>query len=318
MVNNRLLSIIVPTKNRFNTAKRAIEIAMQLQSDEFEIIVQDCSDNDELLHYAEKVADPRLNYQRTPPVSLTQNWNNALGRASGEYVIFIGDDDCVLASILPAVRWTKARRLDALCTTKSHWYVWPGTNGLQGHMYYHEITGRRMEINFAQVRKALLKEFELERMTGLAGPSIYHCLVKKALLDALKRDTGVYFDATSPDSYSVTALCFYCHDTVLVDYPITLRGTSPSSNTGRLWKKDKNYMAHYNEFKDPDWPRFLPHYKLMINHRAIGLEAKFKALRNLKRPELFPWDHVVRMYAFTFVSRHPWRIRFAMLRYLVD
>ena len=43
-----LLSIIIPTKNRYNTVLYAINSALNIISQDFEIVVQDCSENNNL------------------------------------------------------------------------------------------------------------------------------------------------------------------------------------------------------------------------------------------------------------------------------
>ena len=57
-----ILSIIIPTKNRQMTALFAVKTALTVPSDDIEIIVQDCSDDDSLKHDLQNLNDARIKY----------------------------------------------------------------------------------------------------------------------------------------------------------------------------------------------------------------------------------------------------------------
>src|ERR1039458_3907261 len=98
-----LLSIIIPTCNRQVYAASAIRCALAIPSDDIEIVVQDCSDDDLLSSLiAPERLDKRLSYRYERPAHMTENWNRAIGRATGEYVCIIGDDDGVIPEIVQA------------------------------------------------------------------------------------------------------------------------------------------------------------------------------------------------------------------------
>ena len=89
-----LLSIIIPTCNRQVYAASAIRCALAIPSSDIEVVVQDCSDEDTLSSLiAAESLDKRLSYRYERPAYMIQNWNRAIGRAIGEYLCLIGDDD---------------------------------------------------------------------------------------------------------------------------------------------------------------------------------------------------------------------------------
>ena len=70
--------------------------------DEFELVVSDNASEDHTQEVlARFAADPRPRVLRQDqPLSVTDNWTAALNGSSGEYVLLLGDDDCLLPGSL--------------------------------------------------------------------------------------------------------------------------------------------------------------------------------------------------------------------------
>ena len=86
IVTIMLLSIVVPTKNRPATLAYAVRAALALPSDDLELVVQDCSDDNRTQDaIAPFAADGRLRYEKSVGApSMTDNWNLAFERVRGE------------------------------------------------------------------------------------------------------------------------------------------------------------------------------------------------------------------------------------------
>ena len=91
-----ILSIVVPTKNRYETLSVLVDALMKWKSHDFELVVQDNSDDSTPW---EEIAgqhgqDSRLVYSYYKgDISAPENCDLALKRVSGEYVCILGDDD---------------------------------------------------------------------------------------------------------------------------------------------------------------------------------------------------------------------------------
>ena len=118
-MKKKLISIIIPTKNRLETAAECISLAVNVgTASDVEVLVQDCSDDDSLKLFLEKQSSwEQVNYERTSPVSMTENWNRAVSRASGEYIVFIGDDDAVYPTVIEVANWAKRNNIKAIKQT---------------------------------------------------------------------------------------------------------------------------------------------------------------------------------------------------------
>jgi len=84
-------SIAIPTKNRSWVLKYAIESLLLQTFEDFEIIVADNDDGPKTRELVESFDDKRIKYFRSGNLSMVDNWEFAISKANGEYVLVIED-----------------------------------------------------------------------------------------------------------------------------------------------------------------------------------------------------------------------------------
>ena len=91
-------SVLLPTRNGGKYLKSCIESVLSQDYKDMELIVFDNANTDNTAEVVNSYSnDIRLKYYRTDSVvSVTDNWNNALKKSSGDYVLMMGDDDFLL------------------------------------------------------------------------------------------------------------------------------------------------------------------------------------------------------------------------------
>lgn len=91
-------SVLLPTRNGGKYLKSCIESVLSQDYKDMELIVFDNANTDNTAEVVNSYSDDqRLKYYRTDSmVSVTDNWNNALKKSSGDYVLMMGDDDFLL------------------------------------------------------------------------------------------------------------------------------------------------------------------------------------------------------------------------------
>jgi len=98
-------SVLLPTRNRLDLLKYAIATVMRQNYDDWEIIVSDNFSTDDIAGYVQSVKESRIKYYRTERfIPVTENWNNALEKSSGDYVVMLGDDDCLMKGYFKTIR----------------------------------------------------------------------------------------------------------------------------------------------------------------------------------------------------------------------
>lgn len=104
-------SIVVPTYNRADMLRRAVESALNQEGyDDYEILVVDDRSDDGTWEYLQSIKDPKLTAVRNPRrLSMGPNWNKAVRLSKGRYVYILQDDDLVLPNLLAQASEALAR-----------------------------------------------------------------------------------------------------------------------------------------------------------------------------------------------------------------
>ena len=91
------ISIIIPTRERAEFLRYSVRTALEIQDKNFEIIVCNNASRDNTEAVVKSLSDPRVHYVYTGSrISMRENFNFALKHSTGEYVIFLGDDDGIV------------------------------------------------------------------------------------------------------------------------------------------------------------------------------------------------------------------------------
>jgi GT2 family glycosyltransferase len=108
-MKNPKISICIPTYNRLNYLRLAINSCLNQSFQDFEIIITDNSDDDESRCYISQLNDKKIRYFKNESnLGFTRNFNMAITKARGEYIKVLMDDDLMD----PAALSTMAKILD--------------------------------------------------------------------------------------------------------------------------------------------------------------------------------------------------------------
>lgn len=131
-------SIVIPTYKRVSTLKETLESAMdQDYNGEYEIIISDNnpSRDDETEKYISSIMDKRLlYYKHEENLGMTGNLNRCIELASGEYIVFIHDDDILYKNFLTQVSRVFQRypHIEILAPLRNIWHEASEDMPLQG------------------------------------------------------------------------------------------------------------------------------------------------------------------------------------------
>lgn len=292
-----LLSILIPTKNRQDTAIASVIEATKVgTASEVEIVVQDCSDDNTLeSQLAEHNLLARVVYSHVKPMSMTDNWNFGMRHLTGEYLSIIGDDDAALPGILEVARWAMVNQCPAVKAQRASFYGWPDFHDRQkaGRLVLKPFTGR---FEFMETAP-LLRRFSRTGDEYPTLPGVYHNVVRRSVLERIYSKSHRYFDGLSPDIYSAYAIAVVVKSFAVVDYPITIIGASAKSNTNRT-PTGIGYL-HYTEFQDYTFSSLTPS---SWNLYASNADNVVKAFINLSRIDLLSYLDLTHVYARTIVA----------------
>jgi hypothetical protein len=289
-----LLSVVIPTRDRAGYATRCLSALARLPSVDLEIVVQDNSATDALGRaLAAEGADARVRYEHVAgPLSVIENCDLGMGRARGEYVTLLGDDDGVTSALLPATRWAAERGLDALTPGRLAWYVWPDVrfkyygDRFAGSLTVRPFGGGCTERDArAGVRRSARHAFQ-DLVDADHLPKLYYGLVRSGCLQALRAETGTFFPGVSPDMAVAVGVSKHVQRFQSLDYPLFVPGSSAKSTAGANAAKQ-----HVGRLEDQPhlprdcaltWPVEVP---AVFAVQTVWAESAIEALRRTGREE---------------------------------
>lgn len=288
-----LLSIIIPTRNRQYYCFEVVKHILSLELPSLEVIIQDNSD-DYILHNLLKPLledNDNITYNYiSHQLSFVDNFSRAIELSKGEYVCMIGDDDTILPNIIDVVQEAKINDYDVI-TPSLITYFWPTGNPIKEEYrrgllkIRHFNKPRFKKINRFERIKALVDN-SFQNYQSLNIPRIYHGLVKRELLEAIKSQTGQYFGGLTPDMYMSVCLCCKANNAVSFNLPISISGICPKSGSS-----DSATGKHTGELKDAphfkghtsyNWNSLIPY---IYTVETIWAETGLHALEDMKQKE---------------------------------
>lgn len=236
-----LLSIVVPTKNRYPYLKHLIQYIKSFDTDDLELVIQDnTAENAELVDFIKEKDYPHLKYYHTKesiPVGL--NSDKAILNSTGEYVCLIGDDDGITPDLIEQIKQMKELGYDSMITRNAT-YNWPDYKDdslfrLTGAMTVDKANGKNEDIDV---------QSELNRVsnTGFLNigklPKVYQAVVRRSVLDKIYEKCGTFFPGPSPDMANAIALTCFVNKVWYNDHPTIITGQCRSVGGGeRLMDK---------------------------------------------------------------------------------
>lgn len=260
-----LLSIVVPTKDRYCYLKDLVILIKGFNSEDIELVLQDNTlDNNEILDFLKDNSTPHIKYyHKTAPLSQSENSTEAIRNSTGEYVCFIGDDDGVTRYIVDVVKWMKQNGYNILKSAPAifKWpsFVSPKHYNVSGTALFNEYSCTYDVRSCGPILENLLK-------TGIdslgAMPKVYNGIAKREVLESIYSKCGTYFPGPSPDMANAVSLALLENNYVYVDFPIIIGGHSAHLGGGASrYKKgigpldEQPFIAQ--EYKD-NWGTMIP------------------------------------------------------------
>ena len=253
------ISLVIPTRERAEFLAGCLDTALRVNDPDFEIVVSDNCSQDDTAEVVAARSDPRLHYVRTSErCSMRANFENGLQAASGDYIIFIGDDDGVLPSGIAYLRKLINRYRPEAVSWCCPRYDWPPENRKypNGSIYISRSTPYRRPRQ--QTPSAILNEICASRMGWRSfnrHAHIYHGCVSRKLVERVSLSQGgVYFRGAIPDIYTCIANLRAMSSPLLwAGYPATIAGASPRSNgnshmsSRKIGKASQDEIAAFKE-----------------------------------------------------------------------
>jgi glycosyltransferase involved in cell wall biosynthesis len=228
-------SVLLPTRNRLEFLRFAVETVRRQDVGEWEIIVSDNDSEDDIAGYVASCADPRIRYQRTDRfLPVTENWNYALAQSRGDYVIMLGDDDGLMPGYFRAITELVARfDHPELIYTSGYLFAYPGVlpehpDGLLNHYRngaFLDGAEQAFRLDPHEARQAALAAMNFKMTFGF---NMQYSLISRSLIERL-RPYGSFFQSPFPDYYATIVMFLKARQIVVDPRPLVAIGITPKS-----------------------------------------------------------------------------------------
>ena len=228
-------SVLLPTRNRLELLRLAVE-TVRLQDDaNWEIVVSDNASQEDVRGFVESLADPRIVYVRSDvSIPVTDNWNLALSHCTGDYIVMLGDDD----GLLPGY-FSQARRVieehgaPEVLYTGALLYAYPGVmpgvpdGFLRSYEERSIYRGRKEPYLLPHEEARRYVEASLDFRVEF-DYNMQFFLVSRTAVERLQKH-GAFYQSPYPDYYAANALLLASPTVLVVPEPMVVVGISPKS-----------------------------------------------------------------------------------------
>lgn len=308
MANNKILSIVIPTRNRYETLTPLLESICLFNNKNFEVIIHDNSDNnDNFLNYFEKHCnDSRFQYYHVQnSLSAIENCDLAVSKSCAEFVIFIGDDDGVSHRIFEFCEYMLIKNIDSAMFNTSL-YSWPNldykikiNSKLKGKLFIPDF---KSSLEVIDVEKEYKKVLYHAAQSLFKLPRLYHGIIRKDVLEKMFLNLGTYFPGPVPDMSNAVALTKFVNLHVYLDIPLVISGHSKKSMSGKNVNR-KHQGELTDEMSLPKntkeiWDKRIP---IFWSAPTIWAMAFFDASKRIGKEEMLKYFKYYKLYSTCFV-----------------
>lgn len=261
-------SICVPTRNRAETLYFCLKTLLHQDIDNYEIIVSDNSDPAECektLAVIKELASDKIRYFRPDRVlSMTENFEFTLQKSTGEYTLFMGDDDGLVVNTLGYLETIIDEYSPSVIRCPGVVYYWPDSVAEMQYRLSYPVRRPTLQVSSKNALD-LVASFDLSYYNL---PMIYYGFVKREIIEKIISEAGSLFqDTVNPDIYSGIVIAHYTDFFLITEKPFTIAGLSGKSNgTHSLhkqnstiaveFKKKQNLTEKFEKYNVPDSYRF--------------------------------------------------------------
>jgi glycosyltransferase involved in cell wall biosynthesis len=298
--------VLLPTRNGGPFLENCIRSILDQGYDDMELVISDNANTDKTPQIIQQfAADSRVKVLRLEaPVSVTDNWNNALNASSGDYILMMGDDDYLLPGYFQRMVQILDKYNQPDCVVHNAYsYVAPGSIDNNLHSFYSEShfsfgadLVREGPLTVEQRRGIVHDMFNFKARIPL---NMQTTLVARK---AIGRVSGGLFQKPFPDHYALNALLLTASNWVFSPEKLLVVGVSPKSFGHYVYSNKQttglSYLGINSEF-----PGRLPGNELVNGMYVWLLMLKQNYPEFLKNVKIDRAGYVRRQFYAWFMQR---------------
>jgi glycosyltransferase involved in cell wall biosynthesis len=230
--------------------KYALASAADQDFDDYEVVVSDNNSSDDTKAVIEAAmgASERIKYFNPgSDLSMCDNWENALTRAQGRYILLLCDDDALPRISLSYIYKVISKFQADVLVWRYGSYSFADFPDEQERLKftYPYTSGKVFSVSSQPLLDALLK---FDWSVNPIVPKMLNCVVSRTAIDVCRQPTGKFFLPPYPDFSAAGQLLATNRSYYFVDVPLYVSGASNLSNAAFVMKRKKvfdDYLSLY-------------------------------------------------------------------------
>lgn len=225
-------TVVIPSRNSLHTLKYTLQTCLSQTYENFEIIISDNCSEDGTEDYIAALKDPRIIYYKTGRLlSMTDNFEFALSKATSGFIMCIGADDGLMPDAIHYVNSLIQNSGLLVAACQYAHYFWPDAPVPQhGRLTLNGTGIHKSNVEIRQAPEWIKKTIAFQSSLYVCDlPSLYYGFVHRSVIDKAMKD-GKYFRSITPDAYSAFATACHIKEYVYSNRPFVIAGISGKSN----------------------------------------------------------------------------------------
>ncbi len=274
----RKYTIIIPTKDRFETLKWTVESCLNINYPNFEIVISDNCSEDETQLWIQELDHPKIKYFRTPcKMGMSANWEFALSKVNEGMITILGDDDALLPDSLNRIEFLLNKyQLDAI-SWKQAFYRWPNNDFVRIKNLLSLPIKKGTEIRNC---KTMLQNVVNLNSFPADLPWLYGGFVDCKYINLIKQQSNrQFFHSKIPDIYSAIVLSSVIEEYVFSYEPFSIAGHSAKSNGSAQIQVSSDFSEQNENFlKESETHPFHPSLEFVHVYPILIWESVMQAM----------------------------------------
>lgn len=231
-----LFSILIPTRNRADLLRYAIQSVLQQDCDDYELIVSDNDSSDDTHKTTLEFNSQKIRYVNTGKyLPGDVSWNFAYTQAASDYILALGDDDYLVPGILKQVKKVIQEKSALMVSWGLITYYDATYNEviMRNTITARKFTNKIFKVDTKDVLKAY---FDLDPRPTIYPPHPSSVFISRYLTEKIRHKYGVFFAPPFTDITAISRSLAYTDSLFVIDKPLVIIGrTSRSFVTKFAW-----------------------------------------------------------------------------------
>ena len=227
-----LFSVLIPTRNRADLLKHAIQSVLSQDCDDYELIISDNNSSDDTRRTALQFDSAKIRYVNTGEyLKCNDSWEYAYTQAAGDYILTLGDDDYLLPSVLRLAREV-IRRTSALMVSWGYVTFADATvNGVwsQNTITTRKFTNRILRVSTKEVLKTYFSIGDWQDPQKPYPPHPSSVCISRTIANEISNTHGVFYEPPLADTTAMSRSLAYTDFLFIIDKPLVICGRGSRS-----------------------------------------------------------------------------------------